>query len=230
MNALLLGNKRATCRPISYKSEDGKASVFLPTEAKYMARMPLRGKLYCRFEDDGDRMWHIAVPYHKDDVMVARETWRVAEQVGENSVRIEFAADGHISNAIEFSPDRMAMMQKYVSKDRAKWNPAIYMPNEAARVKRRIKSCMPIQIQYLSAEDILDEGICKWEDDMCGTRYAPANRTGEAPILPVNGCPLTLAYAMGMVWDDTLSPSDATQIGYMYNPWVWHIEFGETVL
>lgn len=153
-------------------------------------------------------------PYHADDILYVRETWRIqAAHRFESDTRIEFRAGGP-KTTIQFagrcsdSHERIEY-DDFVSKwwSNGKWHPSIFMPKEAARIFLRVKSVRVERLQDITADECPMEGV--WPLAAC--------TVGERDDY--------YRSKFAELWDSTIKPSDLDTCSWAANPWVWVIKF-----
>lgn len=139
-------------------------------------------------------------PYNSDDILYARETWRVRNVCGDiargdRMAEIEFKAGGDTVcvPAFDYAPSYGA------------WNPSIHMPKEAARLFLRVKHVSVERLQDIDIEGIRAEGL-----------NTLAVHAGDMEISQRE---------FAILWDFTIKPADLPLYGWDENPWVWVIEF-----
>ena len=86
-------------------------------------------------DEELKRMWN--PPYHTDDILYVRETWKKAP------------------NGYYYYED----WQKNYIADITKWHPSIHMPKEAARIWLKVMDVKVERLQEISGEDLIKEGI-----------------------------------------------------------------------
>lgn len=165
-------------------------------------------------------------PYHADDILYVRETWRIqAAHRFESDVRIEFRAGGP-KKTMQF-PGRCSDSHErdsyddFVSKwwSNGKWHPSIFMPKEAARLFLRVKSVRVERLQDITDEQIMAEGIWQvgeWPDSGRYT-YTAKYHVGRV-WSAAREC-------FRWLWDSTIKKVFRNTSSWDANPWVWVIEF-----
>lgn len=163
-------------------------------------------------------------PYKKGDILYVRETWQcwrahryeatadIMFRAGGKGVRIKF------KNGSTDSIDREdydSFVRKWYSYH-GKWRPSIHMPKEAARIWLRVTDVRAEQLQDITNEQILEEGISK-ETVLRYMKQCP-EETEEweraSHIIPYSE-----------LWDSTIKKSDIGRYDWGSNSWVWVIEF-----
>lgn len=189
VRAILDGRKTVTRRPVKPKpAGDGSKPEPLTTRPGY----------WNTWGDD----FAYRQSYHPGDILYVRETWRVVDWLDAVSLKFEYAADGRISDFIDFTNERLKKFQKYIN--RKKWCPNIFMPREAARI-------------FLRVTDVLVEKL--WDITDAAAR---AEGVGASNVVYYNG---VLRCKFADAWNSTLKKKDLPIYGWEANPWVWVIEF-----
>lgn len=88
-----------------------------------------------------------------------------------------------------------------------KWTPSIHMPKEAARIWLKVTDVRVKQLNDISGQEILKEGI--------NSHVHP-----DADYFDGNQKEM-----FAELWDSTIKKSDLALYGWDANPWVWVIEF-----
>lgn len=213
VRAILDGRKTVTRRVVNYKHLRGLENL----TAKKIQRA-------------------CVAPHQIGDILYVRETWRIVEALENLSIRVEYAADGKISNAISFTADRMQKVLKFLHKKG--WLPNIFMPREAARIFLRVTDVRVERLQTSFFEPICPifavqaEGI-----DIGDTCRECIENYGEpccVDTVDEDGSDLyggecgELDQSRGEfsdLWDSTIKPAERERYGWAANPWVWVIEF-----
>ena len=143
------------------------------------------------------------MPYRSADILYVRETWKIVDFLDGLSLKFEYAADGKISDFIDFTSDRLQKFLKYIN--RKKWCPARFMPCEAARIFLRVTDVWVVRLQDIG--DCTKEGIAPGRHET-----AHMNDYDER-------CDFKL------LWDSTIKPAERALYGWEDNPWVWVIAF-----
>ena len=102
----------------------------------------------------------------------------------------------------------------YVASGNNRWNgktrPSIYMPRWASRISLKIRDIRVEQLQDISEEDAIAEGLrCKFDKET--TVYPKPGKLGMHPLLSAKDSFKSLWQSINGNWDD--------------NPWVWVVEF-----
>lgn len=155
-------------------------------------------------------------PFHGDDILYVRETWRVRNVFGDiargdRTAEIEFMAGGETVCIPDFDypPSYGA------------WKPSIHMSKEAARLFLRVKRVSVERLQDISVEDAKKEGAFH----ACGMCFHWHDYCGKA-VTKAKDCKIDGIYPeFPRIWDSTIKKSEKSQYGWDANPWVWVIEF-----
>lgn len=139
--------------------------------------------------------------YRPGDTLWVRETWGIGIQL-----------TGGIIYKADYA-DKVAPLA-----EGERWRPSIHMPREVARLFLRVKSVRVEQVQDITEEDALTEGIR-------GCWAEPHGNTlpfiGSAKEFGDDLCH-TRREAFSQLWD---SLNAARGYGWEMNPWVWVYEF-----
>ena len=141
-------------------------------------------------------------PYHSGDILYVRETW--CDIWNENGTWLDYgyAVDG------EPNTDYWGVFRNGVPIKSFKWRPSIHMPREAARIFLRVTGVRVERLWEITEEQARAEGLYRgWKATETSTMATTAKQ------------------AFMWVWDSTIKPADRTLYGWMFNPWVWVIEF-----
>ena len=95
-------------------------------------------------DEELKRRWN--PPYHTDDILYVRETWRKGLE------RYIYRADYSDTEKFYRGGKEIEM----------KWHPSIHMPKEAARIWRKVTDVRVERLQEISAESALTEGADKY--------------------------------------------------------------------
>ncbi|WP_346998026.1 hypothetical protein [Coprococcus eutactus] len=147
-------------------------------------------------DEELKRRWN--PPYHTDDILYVRETWRKGLE------RYIYRADYSDTEKFYRGGKEIEM----------KWHPSIHMPKEAARIWLKVTDVRVERLQECGKGwclDIEKEGIV----------------TPQNPILYISDEKFheALRYEFEKMWNSTIKKSDLDRYGWNANPWVWVIEF-----
>lgn len=134
----------------------------------------------CRIYLDG--------PYQPEQLLWVRETWKPALSGGVAYYKATF--DSAIADAPNIG-----------------WKPSIYMPRWASRLTLEVTGVRVEQVQSISEDDALAEGVEAWAKAYC-------SRNPEDQLDPVE--------YFGLLWN---SINQAKGYGWENDPWVWVVEF-----
>jgi len=205
--AIKRGRKTVTRRLVKPRYRDGEASfavVFEKHSGKYVR---------IEYLDEHDcETRYMREPYNRGDILYVRETWAEMPY-------------GFVYKADDEEPEGWDSLDR--------WRPSIHMPKEAARLFLRVKSIRAEQLQEITNEQALQEGVpdewpmnevycpvCKGEGIV---GYFHTKTLGHMSI----DCPhcKNAADRFGHLWDSTITQADLDFHGWTANPWVWVIEF-----
>lgn len=147
-------------------------------------------------DEELKRRWN--PPYHTDDILYVRETWRKGLE------RYIYRADYSDTEKFYRGGKEIEM----------KWHPSIHMPKEASRIWLKVTDVRVERLQECGKGwclDIEKEGIV----------------TPQNPILYISDEKFheALRYEFEKMWNSTIKKSDLDRYGWNANPWVWVIEF-----
>jgi len=164
-----------------YRKNPGLYHWFVGRQADELNVIPVK----CSYGKPGDSLW-------------VRETWRTEElESGLDGIR--YRADNEFV-AIENTKDAANLW--LAAARTKKWQPSIFMPRWACRLRLEITGVRVERLQDISEEDAKAEGVSAWHDATNGTVYRPEFQTLWQSI---NG------KRPGCTWQD--------------NPHVWVIQF-----
>lgn len=130
-------------------------------------------------------------PYHPGDILYVREAFY------RDGSRYLYRAD--------YDADAKAFSVRTGKEVKLKWRPSIHMPREAARLFLRVTDVRVEQLQNITPEECISEGLSR------------------EPLDEVGGVFIRGMYAD--LWGSTIKPADRALYGWEANPWVWVIEF-----
>ncbi|MBP3538571.1 MAG: ASCH domain-containing protein [Oscillospiraceae bacterium] len=125
-------------------------------------------------------------PYRPGDILYVRETWAAWSPTYGMAPELHYKANGENLPGL-------------------KWRPSIHMPREAARLFLRVTDVRVEQLQNITPEECISEGLSR------------------EPLDEVGGVFIRGMYAD--LWDSTIKPADHDLYGWDANPWVWVIQF-----
>lgn len=152
--------------------------------------------------------------YEKGDVLWVRENWAVAADL-----------PGVSEGGFVYMADYSTFEQVNLKRKRFRWRPSIHMSKEVAREFLLITDVRAEQLQDITDEQCMNEGIQRWSKDGKLYKYAPADGEGDYPMWPWQDTPITPRGAFVKLWDSTVPKSKLHQCGFAANPWVSVIEF-----
>ena len=161
-------------------------------------------------DEELSKQWN--PPYHTDDILYVRETWKKAP------------------NGYYYYED----WQRNDIADITKWKPSIHMPKEAARIWLKVTDVKVERLQEITESGAKAEGIRGYTKDGNLYKYAVTddwwidyhNKHKEI----VTGTwwqdmPRTAKDAFSYLWNSTIKKADLDLYGWNANPWVWTIEY-----
>lgn len=137
-------------------------------------------------------------PYHTDDILYVRETWKKAP------------------NGYYYYED----WQRNDIADVTKWKPSIHMPKEAARIWLKVTDARAERLQDITEEQACMEGTDPW-DEVCYENNGWHPRFSD----PDSGGAPNMVDGFHKLWNSTIKKSNLNRYGWDANPWVWVIEF-----
>jgi hypothetical protein len=159
----------------------------------------------CEFQGN-----HFASPikqrWQKGDRLWVRETWR--EAVSDDCDCYAYKAD----LSYKCNPPCPELESKLAIN--GGWKPSIFMPKDACRLRLEITDIRVEQLQSISEEDAIAEGIQSWKDGNFDRTVYKNYRKNEGEWL-------FLPYAsFQSLWESINGVNS-----WNNNPWVWVIEF-----
>lgn len=135
-------------------------------------------------------------PYQPGDILYVRETWCgwYLPLVGMHYCYRATEPDG---NKRPTSPEYDCDVKKI------SWRPSIHMPKEAARIWLKVTDVRVEQLQDISGEDLIKEGIDFFQSNYVRVAFNEFKN----------------------IWNSTIKKSDIDRYGWDASPWVWVIEF-----
>jgi len=204
-------------------------------------------------DEELKRRWN--PPYHTDDILYVRETWRVGAWDIFNQM-IAFDYKDGTCGELTYIHDQ-ELFERLVNQSRedarkakcdyngvdfvwekgkspCRWHPSIHMPKEAARVWLKVTDVRVERLQEITESGAKAEGIRGYTKDGNFYKYAVTddwwidyhNKHKEI----VTGTwwqdmPRTAKDAFSYLWNSTIKKSDLDLYGWNANPYVWVIEF-----
>lgn len=152
-------------------------------------------------DEELNRRWN--PPYHADDILYVRETWKKAP------------------NGYYYYED----WQRDDIADITKWKPSIHMPKEAARIWLKVTNVRVERLQEITEEQTEEEGFLFTPPclHLTGENYCDIDGPCTSKI---KYCDMSAGELFGKVlWNSTIKQSDLERYGWAANPWVWVIKF-----
>lgn len=150
--------------------------------------------------DELKRTW--TPPCHTDDILYVRETWF------KDVNRYMYKADYSFKEKFYKNGKEIVM----------RWKSSIHMPKEAARIFLKVTDVRIEQLNMISEEDMVAEGIYPYKEQKTEMEL-------NYGILDGAKTEIELEYEFADLWDSTLKKSDLERYGWDANPWVWVIKF-----
>lgn len=141
-------------------------------------------------------------PYHTDDILYVRETWKKAP------------------NGYYYYED----WQRNDIADVTKWKPSIHMPKEAARIWLKVTSVRVERLQEMKPVDVIKEGAYPDCWDCLNTYGESGSQCCYGTEEQCSQCDEVMM-EWEKLWTSTIKKSDLDSYGWSANPWVWVIEF-----
>ena len=145
-------------------------------------------------DEELSKQWN--PPYHTDDILYVRETWKKAP------------------NGYYYYED----WQKDDIADVTKWKPSIHMPKEAARIWLKVTDVRVERLQDITPKGAESEGVGNlfYDDIGYGEKNYGTEVDTEYGIAKEQ---------FAWLWESTIKKSDIDRYGWDANPYVWVIEF-----
>lgn len=128
--------------------------------------------------------------YQRGDILYVRETWCK----NANFEEYYYAANRENGTRAPYG---------------LKWRPSIHMPKEAARIWVEVTDVRVEQLNEMTLEDFLKEGVVIRPEAF----NDPENAYQQAKNIFID------------IWDPTIKKSDRDRYGWEANPWTWVTEF-----
>ncbi len=156
-------------------------------------------------------------PYNPEDIMYVRETWAFIPCIGCDG---KYRRKGDPINcyeyqAVEYDDGDSILDGCFVYRadcscpEKVSWHPSIHMPKEAAHIWLKVTNVYVEQLQNMSLDDFLKEGVVLRPEAL----NDPENAYQQAKN------------KFKHIWDSTVKKPDQDTYGWDANPWVWVIEF-----
>lgn len=141
-------------------------------------------------------------PYHTDDILYVRETWKKAP------------------NGYYYYED----WQRNDIADVTKWKPSIHMPKEAARIWLKVTDVRVERLQEMKPVDVIKEGAYLDCWDCLNTYGESGSQCCYGTEEQCSQCDEVMM-EWEKLWNSTIKKSDIDRYGWDANPYVWVIEF-----
>lgn len=167
------------------------------------------------FPDGSERF--VRPPYQPGDILYVRETWGnySYDDPESNATYFMYRADfPDDAKGYWYEPEHIHFC------DFPRWRPSIHMPKEAARLFLRVTKVRVEQLQDITEEEAMAEGIWQvktWPD--IGRFTYKANHAMGRVWSTARDC-----FRWGL-WNSTIKKGDLDTYGWDANPWVWVIKY-----
>lgn len=151
-------------------------------------------------DEELSKQWN--PPYHTDDILYARETWKKAP------------------NGYFYYED----WQRNDIADVTKWKPSIYMPKDAARIWLKVTDVRVERLQEMKPVDVIKEGAYLDCWDCLNTYGESGSQCCYGTEEQCSQCDEVMM-EWEKLWNSTIKKSDIDRYGWDANPYVWVIEF-----
>ena len=141
-------------------------------------------------------------PYHTDDILYVRETWKKAP------------------NGYYYYED----WKRNDIADITKWKPSIHMPKEAARIWLKVTNVRVERLQEMKPVDVIKEGAYPECWDCLNTYGESGSQCCYGTEEQCSQCDEVMM-EWEKLWNSTIKKSDLDLYGWDANPYVWVIEF-----
>lgn len=141
-------------------------------------------------------------PYHTDDILYVRETWKKAP------------------NGYYYYED----WQRNDIADVTKWKPSIYMPKEAARIWLKVTNVRVERLREMKPVDVIKEGAYPDCWDCLNTYGESGSQCCYGTEEQCSQCDEVMM-EWEKLWTSTIKKYDLDSYGWDANPYVWVIEF-----
>ena len=162
--------------------------------------------------------FNVKSPCQPGDVLYVRETWAFIPCI---ECRREGSCDRFpfsYEDKDSVSEGCYIYRAEHAEPERITWRPSIHMPKEAARIFLKVTDVRIEQLNMISEEDMVAEGIYPYKEQKTELEL-------NYGILDGAKTEIELEYEFADLWDSTLKKSDLDRYGWDANPWVWVIEF-----
>ena len=151
-------------------------------------------------DEELSKQWNS--PYHTDDILYVRETWKMAP------------------NGYYYYED----WQRNDIADVTKWKPSIHMPKEAARIWLKVTDVRVERLQEMKPVDVIKEGAYPDCLDCLNTYGESGSQCCYGTEEQCSQCDEVMM-EWEKLWNSTIKKSDIDRYGWDANPYVWVIEF-----
>jgi len=202
VQAILAGRKTMTRRIVKPQPAHEVVKIWTDTQdpIQYHFQSPWAGTPCDGIHVSGT----VAKPrYERGDILWVRETWGISNfDVEDYSVNIVYKADEkEVGYEIVFPDEKFTKLYNSMTAMSPDWRPSIHMPKEAARIFLKVTNVRAEQLQEISYEDCLAEGMHDF------------------------GTEVDTLGAFQELWH---SINAKRGFGWETNPWVWVISFKKT--
>lgn len=212
VRAILDGRKTCTRRVIKPQSQSRLCYTYAGSHKGCIGKWtyPNRGahefwgeeyKLPENIKDEElSKQWN--PPYHTDDILYVRETWKKAP------------------NGYYYYED----WQRNDIADVTKWKPSIHMPKEAARIWLKVMDVRVKRLQEMKPVDVIKEGAYPDCWDCLNTYGESGSQCCYGTEEECSQCDEVMM-EWEKLWNSTIKKSDIDRYGWSANPYVFVIEF-----
>jgi hypothetical protein len=151
-------------------------------------------------DEELSKQWNS--PYHTDDILYVRETWKMAP------------------NGYYYYED----WQRNDIADVTKWKPSIHMPKEAARIWLKVIDVRVERLQEMKPVDVIKEGAYPDCWDCLNTYGESGSQCCYGTEEQCSQCDEVMM-EWEKLWNSTIKKSDIDRYGWDANPYVFVIEF-----
>lgn len=174
-------------------------------------------------EPTGTRMIECHVGQLGDRLYV-RETWAEMSP-GRKMTRIAYRADMIAQNpTTRLTRDLVPWAlddSGHVGYSVDRWRPSIHMPRRAARLFLDVVSVRVEQLQDITEEDAMAEGIQRFDGKRNEVRFGSCDLSERDRCRDWNHLPRSPTAAFIALWDSLATESTR----WCKNPWIWRVEF-----
>ncbi len=194
-------------------------------------------------DEELKRRWN--PPYHTDDILYVRETWRVGAWDILNQM-IAFDYKDGTCGELTYIHDR-ELFERLVNQSRndarqakceyngvdfvwekgkspCRWHPSIHMPKEAARIWLKVTDVRVERLQEMKPVDVIKEGAYPDCWDCLNTYGESGSQCCYGTEEQCSQCDEVMM-EWEKLWNSTIKKADLDRYGWDASPWVWVIEF-----